>query len=91
MPDTLPHVNIDLQEVTTRNDTAQHIVAGFSRPNAHAGRYLAFPGSRAQRRPCTRPPRYSHFPPISSMPGSTGPTSLAAARATIAALPRRRA
>ena len=30
MPDTFPHVNIDLEETATRNDTARHIVAGFS-------------------------------------------------------------
>lgn len=30
MPDTHPHVNIDLREVKTRNDTARHVVAGFS-------------------------------------------------------------
>ena len=30
MPNTPPHVNIDLEEVTTRNDTARHIVAGFA-------------------------------------------------------------
>ena len=29
MPDR-PSIRIDLQEVTTRNDTARHIVAGFS-------------------------------------------------------------
>jgi hypothetical protein len=30
MPDTLPYVNINLQEVTTTNEAARHIVAGFS-------------------------------------------------------------
>ena len=30
MPDALPHVNINLQEVTTRNEAARHIIAGFS-------------------------------------------------------------
>jgi hypothetical protein len=30
MPDALPHVNINLQEVTTRNESARHIIAGFS-------------------------------------------------------------
>jgi hypothetical protein len=30
MPNKPPYVNIDLEEVTTRNDTAQHIVAGFA-------------------------------------------------------------
>ena len=30
MPNTPPHVNINLEEVTTRNDTARHIVAGFA-------------------------------------------------------------
>jgi len=30
MPDTLPHVNIELQEVITTNEAARHIVAGFS-------------------------------------------------------------
>jgi hypothetical protein len=30
MPSKSPYVNIDLEEVTSRNDTAQHIVAGFA-------------------------------------------------------------
>jgi ABC-type transporter Mla subunit MlaD len=30
MPDALPHVNTNLQEVTTRNESARHIIAGFS-------------------------------------------------------------
>jgi hypothetical protein len=30
MPNTSPHVNIDLEEVTTRNDNARHIVTGFA-------------------------------------------------------------
>jgi hypothetical protein len=30
MPDTLPYVNINLQGVTTTNEAARHIVAGFS-------------------------------------------------------------
>ena len=30
MPDAIPHVNINVQEVTTRNEAARHIVAGFS-------------------------------------------------------------
>ena len=30
MPNTFPHTNIDLQEVSTRNDHARHIVAGFA-------------------------------------------------------------
>lgn len=30
MPNNLPHVNIDLEEVATRNDTAQYIIAGFA-------------------------------------------------------------
>jgi hypothetical protein len=30
MPNTDPHINIDLEEVTTTNDTARHIVAGFA-------------------------------------------------------------
>jgi hypothetical protein len=30
MPNTPPHVNIDLEEITTRNDTAHHIIAGFA-------------------------------------------------------------
>jgi hypothetical protein len=30
MPNTPPRVNIDLEEVTTRNDAARHIVAGFA-------------------------------------------------------------
>jgi ABC-type transporter Mla subunit MlaD len=30
MPNTPPYINIDLQEVTTRNHAARHIVAGFS-------------------------------------------------------------
>ena len=30
MPDALPHVNINLQEVTTRNESARRIIAGFS-------------------------------------------------------------
>jgi hypothetical protein len=28
MPDTVPHIAINLQEVSTRNDNARHIVAG---------------------------------------------------------------
>ena len=31
MPDVPAHVNINVQEVTTINETAQHIVAGFTR------------------------------------------------------------
>lgn len=31
MPDVPPYVNINVQEVTTINETAQHIVAGFAR------------------------------------------------------------
>jgi hypothetical protein len=30
MPNTPSRINIDLEEVTTRNDTARHIVAGFA-------------------------------------------------------------
>lgn len=30
MPNTHPHINIDLREVQTRNETARHVVAGFS-------------------------------------------------------------
>jgi hypothetical protein len=30
MPSTFPHANINLQEVTERNDHARHIVAGFA-------------------------------------------------------------
>ena len=30
MPYTNPHTNIDLQEVSARNDQARHIVAGFA-------------------------------------------------------------
>jgi hypothetical protein len=30
MPDTSPQINTDLEEVAARNDTARHIVAGFS-------------------------------------------------------------
>ena len=30
MPNTPQHINIDLEEVTTRNDSARHIVAGFA-------------------------------------------------------------
>jgi hypothetical protein len=30
MPNTNPHINIDLEEVTTTNDSARHIVAGFA-------------------------------------------------------------
>ena len=28
MPNTVPHININLQEVSERNDSARHIVAG---------------------------------------------------------------
>ena len=28
MPNTIPHANINLQEVSARNDNARHIVAG---------------------------------------------------------------
>jgi len=30
VPDTNAHINIDLDEVTNRNETARHVVAGFS-------------------------------------------------------------
>jgi hypothetical protein len=30
MPNNSPYVNIDLEEITARNDTAQHIVTGFA-------------------------------------------------------------
>jgi hypothetical protein len=30
MPNTLPHVNINIQEVTTTNEAARQIIAGFS-------------------------------------------------------------
>jgi hypothetical protein len=30
MPNKPPYINIDLEEVTARNNTAQHIVAGFA-------------------------------------------------------------
>ena len=30
MPNALPHANINLQEVSTRNEHARHIVAGFA-------------------------------------------------------------
>ena len=30
MPNTSPNINISLQEVSTRNDQARHIVAGFA-------------------------------------------------------------
>ncbi len=30
MPDTNAHINVDLEEVTYRNETAHHVVAGFS-------------------------------------------------------------
>jgi hypothetical protein len=30
MPDTSPNTNINLQEVSTRNDQARHIVVGFA-------------------------------------------------------------
>jgi hypothetical protein len=30
MPNTPPRVNIDLEEITTRNDSARHIIAGFT-------------------------------------------------------------
>lgn len=30
MPDTNPHINVNLEEIATRNQTAHHIVAGFS-------------------------------------------------------------
>jgi hypothetical protein len=30
MPNKPPYVNIDLEEITSRNDTAQHIVTGFA-------------------------------------------------------------
>ncbi len=30
MPNTNAHININLEEVTTRNETARHVVAGFS-------------------------------------------------------------
>ena len=44
MPDALPHVNINLQEATTRNEAARHIIAGFSTAMpvlADIWRYLA--------------------------------------------------
>ncbi len=30
MPNTIPHASINLQEASTRNDHARHIVAGFA-------------------------------------------------------------
>ena len=30
MPNTVPNTNIDLQEISTRNSSARHIVAGFT-------------------------------------------------------------
>jgi hypothetical protein len=30
MPNKLPYVNIDLEEITARNDNTQHIIAGFA-------------------------------------------------------------
>jgi len=41
---TFPHVNNDLEEIATRNETARHIVAGFSTEMptlAEIWRYLA--------------------------------------------------
>ena len=29
MPDTFPYINIDLEEIATRNDIARHIATGF--------------------------------------------------------------
>jgi hypothetical protein len=31
MPNTLPHSNVNLQEVSTRHDTARRIIAGFAK------------------------------------------------------------
>lgn len=31
MPDARTHINVDLREVQTRNETARHTVTGFSR------------------------------------------------------------
>ena len=31
MPNTLPHTNVNLQEVSTRHDTARRIIAGFAK------------------------------------------------------------
>jgi hypothetical protein len=31
MPNTLPHSNVNLQEVCTRNDAARRIIAGFAK------------------------------------------------------------
>jgi hypothetical protein len=30
VPNTSPYIHVDLEEVTTRNETAQHILAGFA-------------------------------------------------------------
>jgi hypothetical protein len=30
MPNKIPYVNVDLEEVTARNESAQHIIAGFA-------------------------------------------------------------
>jgi hypothetical protein len=43
MPSKSPYVNIDLEEVASRNDTAQHIVPGFATAMSTLGdvwRYL---------------------------------------------------
>jgi hypothetical protein len=44
MPNNSLYVNIDLEEITARNDTAQHIISGFATATPTLGdiwRYLA--------------------------------------------------
>ena len=52
MPNAFPHANINLQEVSTRNEHARHIVAGFASAMPTLTRHLAVPRRRAER--CAR-------------------------------------
>ena len=48
MPDTSPNANINLQEVSTRNKHARHIVAGFASAMPWLAGHLGIPARRAQ-------------------------------------------
>ena len=49
MPNALPHANINLQEVSTRNEHARHIVDRLRISHADAYGHLAIPRRRAER------------------------------------------
>ena len=84
MPNAIPHTNINLQEVSARNDNARHIVAGF----ASAMPALATSGDTSKTRSTTRSRsrrRSPAFPPNCSVTRLDRANLLAAMRATLAA------